>query len=61
MKLHLNCKEATHLLLAREDRPLARGEALRLHLHLLVCRACPIFARQARVMRVALQRWRERG
>ena len=61
MKPFLSCKHATRLLLAREDRRLARHEALRLRLHLMICRACPVFARQARLMRIALQRWRERG
>lgn len=58
MKLKLNCREATGLVLQGEDRPLAWGERLSLRMHLLICRACPRFVRQVALMRGALGPWR---
>lgn len=54
----LNCREATQLVLQGQDRRLATGERLRLRLHLLVCRACPRFARQMQMLRGAMGPWR---
>ncbi|MGY0195346.1 anti-sigma factor family protein [Leptothrix sp. BB-4] len=58
MRLKIDCREATRLVLAAEDRPLAMGERVGLRLHLWVCRACPTFVRQTRLMRDAMDRWR---
>ena len=56
--LKLTCKEASALMLAREDRalPLSRRAALRLHL--IICPACPPFERQLLTMRNAMAQWR---
>jgi len=59
MKFNLTCREVTRLVLAGEDRRLAPTERLRVHLHLLLCKACPRFVRQVRFMRGALGRWKQ--
>jgi len=59
MKLRLTCKEATALLLAREDRKLPLLEQLALRAHLAACRACPVVERQLQLMRHAFAKWRE--
>ena len=58
MKLRLTCREATALLVAREDRPLPLPQRLVLHAHLAACRACPVVERQLLTMRHALEEWR---
>jgi hypothetical protein len=58
MKWMINCREATHLVLQAEDRPLPWGERLRLRMHLVICAACPRFVRQVALMRTAVGRWR---
>jgi hypothetical protein len=52
------CKEVTHLVLQGEDRQLGVTERLKVRLHLMICKACPIFAEQVALMRQASQRWR---
>ncbi len=52
------CKEASALLIAREDRALPWQERLALKLHLALCEACPRFERQLLTMRQAMGRWR---
>jgi hypothetical protein len=52
------CKEASALLVAREDRALPVGERLALRLHLLACKTCPDFERQLLIMRQAMKKWR---
>lgn len=52
------CKEATALMVAREDRALPWADRLALRLHLAACRACPKFERQMLTMRNALRQWR---
>jgi hypothetical protein len=54
----VSCKEASRLLSQREERSLALAERIKLALHLQVCVACTRFARQLRVMRQALARYR---
>jgi hypothetical protein len=54
----IDCREATRLVLQGEDRSLNLRERLGLRLHLLVCKACPRFVRQVRLMREATGRWR---
>ena len=61
MMLRLSCKEAAALLVAREDRPLVLTERVALRLHLVVCDACPRFARQFDTMRRALGQWRSQA
>jgi hypothetical protein len=58
MRLKRTCKEATALLIAREDRALGRGDQLALRLHLLICKACPRFARQMLTLRNSMKEWR---
>lgn len=58
LRMRRTCKEAAALMVAREDRPLPWDDRLALHLHLLVCKACPNFAQQMQTMRTAMQRWR---
>jgi hypothetical protein len=58
MILRRTCKEATALMLAREDRELPLVERLALRMHLAACRACPVVARQLLTMRNALRQWR---
>jgi len=58
MLMRRTCKEATALLLAREDRELPLVERLALRMHLAACRACPVVARQLLTMRNALKQWR---
>lgn len=61
MKFDLSCKDVTHLLLEGEDRPLSLGERLRLRYHMVICRACPKFVRQLKLMRGAMGRWKRYG
>ena len=56
----LDCKQTSELLSQGQDRPLTAGEALRLRLHLLLCRGCRRFSRQLDFMRAALRRYRDR-
>ena len=51
-------KEATALMLAREDRPLTLLERVDLRLHLAICQACPVVERQVMTMRHAMRAWR---
>jgi len=52
------CKEATALLVAREDRTLSLGDKVALRFHLLICNACPRFARQMLTLRNGMKEWR---
>lgn len=52
------CKEASALLIAREDRALPWVDRLALRLHLAMCQACPRFERQLLTMRNAMGQWR---
>lgn len=47
----VNCEEATTLALAGCDRPLGRGERLRLALHRLFCAPCRVYKRQLAQLR----------
>lgn len=58
MMKNLSCREITRLVIEGEDRPLALGERWRVRLHMMVCKACPRFADQLRLMRGAMGRWR---
>jgi hypothetical protein len=58
MILRRTCKEASALMVAREDRALPLVERVALRLHLAACSACPVFERQLLTMRNAFQRWR---
>lgn len=56
--LRRTCKEASALLIAREDRALPRLERWALRLHLALCDACPRFERQLLTLRHAMGQWR---
>lgn len=56
--LNRTCKEATAILVAREDREVPFKEGLALRLHLLLCGNCQIFERQMLTMRNAFKQWR---
>ena len=58
MKFHINCREATTLVLLGEERRLSLSERLALRLHLVICRACPRFVGQVRLMHKAMGQWR---
>lgn len=58
MKLKLNCREATALVLQGEDRRLGWMERTTLRMHLAICQACPRFVRQVQMMRSAMGPWR---
>ncbi|MDD0839464.1 zf-HC2 domain-containing protein [Curvibacter sp. HBC61] len=58
MILKRNCQQTAALLLAREDRSLSLEERLALRLHLAMCDACPLFAKQVLTMRNAFTQWR---
>lgn len=64
MKLRRTCREAAALILTREDRALPWSDRVALRLHLAMCKACPHFASQIRLMGEAMGQWRgyvERG
>jgi hypothetical protein len=52
------CKEASALMLTREDQNLPMQDRLALRLHLAICAACPRFERQLLTMRSAMKQWR---
>ena len=52
------CREATVLIVAREDHVLSWRDRLALRLHLLICKACPRFERQMLSVRTQLKEWR---
>ena len=56
--LRRTCKEATILMVAREDRALPVNDRLALYFHLLACKACPRFEKQMLTMRNSMHQWR---
>lgn len=52
------CKEATALIIAREDMALPWSDRVALRLHLAMCKACPNFEKQVLTMRNAMKQWR---
>lgn len=52
------CKQATALMVAREDRPLVLRERAALRVHLAICKACNRFEGQMLTMRHAMDGWR---
>jgi hypothetical protein len=58
----MSCKNAADLICESLDRKLNWGEAMRLRLHLLMCRHCRAFARQNQmILRSIDQRFDEGG
>ena len=58
MPFRRTCREATALMVAREDQALPWADRLALRLHLMACAACPRFARQMLTMRNSMRQWR---
>ena len=58
MGLMLKCREATRLLLERENRPLGTMERVALRAHMAMCTACTRFDGQVKFMRGAMAKWR---
>ncbi len=56
--LHRTCKEAAHLMLAAQDKPLKNMDRFALQIHLWMCTNCPRFQRQLESMKHALSDWR---
>jgi Putative zinc-finger len=57
-KITRSCRDVTGLLLASADRKLSLRERLAIRLHMAICKACPRFERQVRLLNRALPRWR---
>lgn len=51
----LNCKDASHLISQRLERPLGRWERWGLAMHLLMCRYCRRFSQQLELIQRALR------
>lgn len=61
MKTTLSCRDVTRLVLEGEDRHLRLSERLGVRVHMIICKACPKFARQVQFMRGAMGRWKQYG
>jgi hypothetical protein len=57
----LTCKEASHLISERQERPLGLRERLGLWFHLLICVYCRRFERQVAMLSRALRELGRRG
>jgi len=53
----LNCREATRLMSANQERRLGLVQRLRLRAHWAICEACRNFGRQMDVLQRAMQRY----
>ncbi len=58
MRLLLTCKETSRLVLEGEDRTLALGERILVHLHQRMCKGCTRFSAQVQLMHGAMDGWR---
>jgi hypothetical protein len=58
MFLRRTCREMSHLILSRAERPPARLVRLAMRLHLAACGPCVRFDRQVRLMTQAVGAWR---
>lgn len=56
-----SCREVTRLVLQRADRALTLPERLGIRWHMLICKACPTFAKQVKLMQGAMGRWKHYG
>jgi hypothetical protein len=59
MKFKSTCREVTQLVLLGAERRLPLSERMTVRYHMLICKACPRFARQVDLMRRASARWRQ--
>lgn len=57
--LMIHCRHAAVLLSRRQDMPLSRTDAIKLRLHLALCRHCRNVARQFAAIGLALRRLRD--
>ncbi|GAB4176681.1 MAG: hypothetical protein OHK0026_15890 [Rhodocyclaceae bacterium] len=55
-----NCRQISRLVSEGLDRELSWGERLRIRLHLMMCRGCTNFARQAEILRRMSRAFAER-
>ncbi|MBP7581231.1 MAG: zf-HC2 domain-containing protein [Vogesella sp.] len=55
----MSCKQASRLISDGMDRPLSRGEQVRLSFHLLLCRNCRHFRQQMQQLRSGIRRARD--
>ncbi|MCL4800331.1 MAG: zf-HC2 domain-containing protein [Burkholderiales bacterium] len=53
----ITCRQASHLLSERQDRPLGWGERASLRLHLALCAPCVRAAEQIEFLRRAMARY----
>ncbi|WP_421886484.1 zf-HC2 domain-containing protein [Methylibium sp.] len=58
MPFLVSCRQSARLLSGRLDRRLTLAERTALRLHLAICKVCPVFDRQLRLMNRAMGRWR---
>jgi hypothetical protein len=58
MKLMITCRQSARLISEELDRELPWSERAVLRMHLLICRACPRFRAQIRLVDSAVGRWR---
>ena len=56
-----SCREVTRVVLQSTDRPLTVRERLSVRYHMLICKACPNFAKQVKFMQKAMGRWKRYG
>jgi hypothetical protein len=56
----LTCKDASHLISKRQERPLSFRERWGLKLHIWICTNCRRFERQMALMQLALRKLGER-
>jgi hypothetical protein len=54
-----DCREVTERTLRAQDMSLSWRERLGVRFHMLICKACPTFAKQVRLMEEASKRWRQ--
>jgi Putative zinc-finger len=58
-KITRSCRDVTALVLAEADRTLSVRERLAIRVHMVICKACPRFERQVRLLnKKVLPRWR---
>ena len=58
MLLRRTCRQAALLITSRRERELGWADRVALRLHMMVCKACPRFEGQIKLMEQAMGRWR---
>jgi hypothetical protein len=56
--LRRTCKEVASLVVESQDRSLKLPEKAAVHLHMAICKACPLFEKQFLTMKNAMRQWR---